>query len=125
VTRLGISVNGGKRVRHRSIVVHSNTIDGYGDSLNTSCSLQHTYTSDAEISNNLITNWRGYGCYSAYSDGIIGGNEFGAVTDSTGNTACIFVAIGGHLRIIGNHHVVDSGRGARYGLYINTPSDAP
>jgi parallel beta-helix repeat protein len=124
VARLGISVNGGKRVHHRSIVVHDNTIDGYGDSHNTSFSLQHTYTSDVEISNNRVTNWRGYGCYSAYSDGVVRGNDFGPVADSTG-TACIFVAIGGNLRISGNRHVVDSGRGALFGLYINTASDAP
>ena len=29
------------------------------------------------------------------------------------------------MRIIGNRHVVPAGRGALYGLYINTPTDAP
>ena len=123
VPRLGISVNGGKVVHHRTIVVRDNSIDGYGDSRNTSFSLQHTYTSEAEISNNRVTNWRGAGCYSAYSDGVISNNDFGSVADPAG-TACIFVAIGGRLRIAGNRHVVPSG-GAMYGLCINSPGDAP
>jgi parallel beta-helix repeat protein len=124
VVRLGISVNGGKRVRHRSIVVHDNTIDGYGDIHSTSFSLQHTYTSDVEISNNRVTNWRGYGCYSAYSAGTISGNDFGPVADRTA-TACIFVAIGGSLKIINNRHVGDPAHAALYGVVINTTADAP
>ncbi len=122
--RLGISVNGGKRIRHRSIVVRGNSIDGYGDSRNTSCSIQHTNTADAEIASNHITNWRGYACYSANSQGVIHGNEFGPVADGT-STACVFVAINGDLQIVGNRHVVPAGQGARYGLYINSPSDGP
>src|SRR5262249_481862 len=62
VPRLGISVNGGKAVRHRSISVRNNTIDGYGDSKNTSFSIQHTFTTDVDISNNRVLNWKGYGC---------------------------------------------------------------
>ena len=124
VVRLGISVNGGKLVHHRTIVVRGNTIDGYGDSHSTSFSLQHTNTSDVEISNNRVTNWRGPGCYSAYSDGVISGNDFGPVADPTG-TACIYVAIGGKLRITGNHHRADPAHAALYGLYINSPGDAP
>jgi len=124
VTRLGISVNGGKRIHHRSIVVRGNTIDGYGDSHGTSFSLQHTYTSDVEISSNHVTNWRGYGCYSAYSDGTISGNEFGPVADRI-STACIFVAIGGHLKIVNNRHVADPGHAALYGVVINTATDPP
>jgi hypothetical protein len=122
-TRLGISVNGGKRVRHRAIAVRDNSVDGYGDSHNTSSSIQHTNTAALEIVNNRITNWRGYACYSANSEGIIQGNDFGAVADPT-STACVFVAVNGSLRVIGNRHTV-SGRGAMYGLYINTPSDGP
>lgn len=122
VPRLGISVNGGRRVYQRSVVVRNNRIDGFGDSRHTSFSLQHTFTSGVEIANNLISDWRGYGCYSAYSSGVIESNEFGSVADSAG-TACIFVAIGGDLRIIGNRHVVGLGQGAQYGLYINSPSD--
>jgi len=122
--RLGISVNGGKLVHHRSIVVHGNTIDGYGDSHNTSFSLQHTYTSNVEISNNRVTNRRGAGCYSAYSDGVISGNDFGPVADPVG-TACIFVAVGGKLRIVDNRHRVDPAHAALYGLYINAPGDEP
>jgi hypothetical protein len=124
VTRLGISVNGGKRIHHRSIAVRNNNIDGYGDSAHTSYSLQHTFTSDVDISNNKVTNWRGYGCYSAYSDGTISGNDFGPVTDPTAS-ACIFVAIGGNLRITNNQHVVDAAHAARFGLVINTAADAP
>jgi len=124
VPRLGISVNGGKQVHHRSIVVRGNTIDGYGDSHNTSFSLQHTNTSNLEISNNRVSNWRGAGCYSAYSDGVISGNDFGPVADPVG-TACIYVAIGGALRIVGNRHQADQAHAALYGLYINTPGDAP
>jgi hypothetical protein len=124
VPRLGVSVNGGKIVRHRAIVVKGNVIDGYGDSRNTSFSLQHTYTSDVEISNNRVTNWRGAGCYCAYSDGVITDNVFGEVADPTG-TACIYVAVGGQLRIAGNRHAVDAGHGALYGLYINSASDSP
>jgi len=124
VPRLGISVNGGERVRHRAVVVRANTIDGFGDSHNTSFSLQHSYTSAVEISGNRVTDWRGYGCYSLYSEGIVSDNEFGAVADST-NAACIFVAIGGELKILRNRHVVNGGRAALYGLYINSPSDAP
>jgi len=122
--RLGISVNGGKRVPHRSITVRDNTIDGFGDSQNTSCSVQHTYTTDVEISNNRISNWRGYACYSHHSQGVVQGNDFGPVADST-STACIFVATAGELRILGNRHVVPAGRGARYGLYINSANDSP
>jgi len=124
VPRLGISVNGGNRVRHRSVSVRANTIDGFGDSRNTSFSLQHSYTAAVEISGNRVTDWRGYGCYSLYSQGVVSDNEFGAVADST-NTACIFVAIGGELKILRNRHAVNSGRAALYGLYINSPSDAP
>jgi hypothetical protein len=124
VPRLGISVNGGKQLHHRSIVVRDNIIDGYGDSHNTSFSLQHTNTSDVEISSNRVTNWRGAGCYSAYSDGVISNNDFGPVADPAG-TSCIFVAIGGRLRITGNRHAVPAGSGALYGLYINTPGDPP
>ncbi len=124
VPRLGISVNGGAQVRHRSVSVRANTIDGFGDSRNTSFSLQHSYTSAVEVSGNRVTDWRGYGCYSLYSQGIVSDNEFGAVADSTG-TACIFVAIGGELKILRNRHVVDGGRAALYGLYINSPADAP
>ncbi len=123
-TRLGISVNGGKQLRHRSIVVHDNTIDGYGDSHNTSSSIQHTNTQNIEISNNRISNWSGYACYSANSQGVIQNNDYGPVAERT-STACIFVAVGGSLRVIGNRHVVPAGRGAMYGLYINTPTDAP
>jgi hypothetical protein len=122
VPRLGISLNGGAHVRHRAVSVHNNTIDGFGDNQHTSFSLQHTYTSGVDISGNRVTDWRGYGCYSAYSDGIISDNDFGTVADSTG-TACIFVAIGGQLKILRNRHVVSGGRAALYGLYINTPGD--
>jgi hypothetical protein len=124
VPRLGISINGGAQVRHRAVTVRDNTIDGYGDSRNTSFSLQHTYTSAVEISANRISDWRGYGCYSAHSAGVISDNEFGAVADNV-STACIFVAIDGELKILRNRHPVSSGRSALYGLYINTPTDAP
>jgi parallel beta-helix repeat protein len=124
VTRLGISINGGKVVPHRSISVRENVIDGYGDSKNTSFSLQHTYTTDVDISNNRITNWSGYGCYSAHSQGVIRGNDFGPVADSR-SSACIMVAIDGRLDIIGNRHAVEAGRAAMYGLVINSPTDAP
>jgi hypothetical protein len=124
VPRLGISLNGGAHVRHHAVTVHNNTIDGFGDTQHTSFALQHTYTSGVDISGNRVTDWRGYGCYSAYSDGIISGNDFGAVADSTG-TACIFVAIGGQLQILGNRHVLSGGPAALYGLYINTPTDPP
>jgi hypothetical protein len=124
VTRLGISVNAGDHVRHRAVSVRANTIDGFGDSHGTSFSLQHSYTSGVEISGNRVTDWRGYGCYSVYSEGVVSDNEFGAVADST-NTACIFVAGGGELKILRNRHVVNGGRAALYGLYINNPADAP
>jgi hypothetical protein len=124
VPRLGISINGGARVRQRGVTVRNNTINGFGDSHNTSFSLQHTNTSSVDISANRITDWRGYGCYSAYSDGIISENEFDAVADAT-STACIFIAIGGQLKILRNRHVVNGGQAALYGLYINTPTDAP
>jgi len=122
-TRLGISVNGGKRVRHRAVAVRDNTVDGYGDSRNTSSSIQHTNTAGLEIVNNRISGWRGYACYSANSEGIIQGNDYGAVADPT-STACIFVAANGSLKIINNRHVV-SGRGAMYGVYIAMPTDGP
>jgi len=122
--RLGVSVNGGKVLRHRSIIVKNNTIDGYGDAKHTSFALQHTYTENAEISSNHLTRWRGYGCYSAYSSGVIAGNRFGPVLDPTG-TACIMVAIGGALRIVDNRLDPQGGRTAQYGLYLNTPADAP
>ena len=122
-TRLGISINGGKRVRHRSITVRDNTIDGYGDPHNTSSSVQHTNTAHVEIIGNRISNWRGYACYSANSEGVIQSNVFEAVADPA-STACIFVALNGQLRIINNRHDM-SGRGAMYGLYINTPTDGP
>ncbi len=124
VTRLGISVNGGRRVHQQSITVRDNTIDGFGDTSNTSFSLQHTFTSNADISNNKVTNWRGYGCCSAYSDGVISDNEFGPPADDT-NSACIFVAVGGHLRITGNRLAADSKRRPRFGVVINTPGDDP
>jgi len=124
VPRLGISINGGARVRHRAVTVRGNTIDGFGDSVHTSFSLQHTNTSAVDISANRVSDWRGYCCYSAYSDGVVSGNEFGAVADSTG-TACIFVAIGGQLQILRNRHTINGGRAAQYGLYINTPTDPP
>ena len=60
-------------------IVRDNTIDGFGDTAHSSYSIQHTYTSKVEISNNRINNWRGYGCYSAYSDGVISDNIFGPV----------------------------------------------
>lgn len=120
VPRLGISVNGGKLVHHRAISVKNNLIDGYGDSQHTSFSLQHTFTSNVEIAGNRVTRWRGYGCYSAYSDGVIGDNDFGAIGEP-GETACIFVAIGGRLQISGNRHVVPPQGAARYGIYLNSP----
>jgi parallel beta-helix repeat protein len=122
--RLGISVNGGKIVPHRTIVVSDNTIDGYGDSQNTSPSIQHTYTTGLEVSNNRITNWRGYGCFSHHSQGIIQKNTFGSVADPR-STACVYVAIAGGLHIIANRLVVNGGRAPMYGVYINTPTDAP
>ncbi len=124
VPRLGISVNGGRRVRHRHVSVRNNTIDGFGDERNKSSSIQHTFTSDVDISNNRILNWSGDGCYSAYSQGQISDNEFGAVADPV-NTACIFVAIGGDLRISGNRYISDSRARAGYGLVINSPTDPP
>jgi len=124
VPRLGISINGGARVRHRRVTVRGNTIDGYGDSVHTSFSLQHTNTSAVDISANRVRDWRGYGCYSANSDGVISDNEFAAVADSTA-TACIFVAGGGQLRILRNRHTPAGGRAALYGLYINNPADPP
>lgn len=124
VPRLGISINGGARVRHRAVTVRGNAIDGFGDSQHTSFSLQHTYTSSVDISANRVSDWRGYGCYSAYSDGVISDNEFDGAADSAG-TACIFVAIGGQLRILRNRHVVVGGHAALYGLYFNSPADGP
>ena len=124
VPRLGISINGGARVPHRSVTVRGNTIDGFGDNRHTSFALQHTYASAVDISANRVSDWRGYGCYSHHSDGVISDNEFGAVTDSTG-TACIFVVIAGQLKILRNRHVVDGGRAAQYGVYINNPGDGP
>ena len=119
VPRLGISVNGGKLVHNRAVSVRNNSIDGYGDSQHTSFSLQHTFTSDVEIGSNEVTRWRGYGCYSAYSDGVISDNDFGAVDDPTG-TACIYSAIGGRLQISRNRHVPPQGA-ALYGIYLNSP----
>jgi len=55
---------------------------------------------------------------------VISGNDFGPVADPVG-TACIYVAIGGALRIVGNRHQADPAHAALYGLYINTPGDAP
>lgn len=124
ISRVGIGVNGGARVHHRAVTVRGNTIDGFGDSKHTSFSLEHSYTTGIDISSNRVTDWRGYGCYSHHSDGVISDNEFGAVADSAG-TACIFVATDGRLRILRNRHVVDGGRPALYGLYINNPADAP
>jgi hypothetical protein len=124
VPRLGISVNGGEHVRHHAVSVHANTIDGFGDSHGTSFSLQHSYTSAVEISGNRVTDWHGYGCYSLHSQGVVSDNEFGAVAE-VANTACIFVAIGGELKILRNRHVVNGGPAALYGLYINSPSDPP
>jgi hypothetical protein len=123
VPRLGISINGGARVHQRAVTVRGNTVDGFGDSQHGSFSLQHTYTSAVDISANRVSNWRGYGCYSAYSDGVIADNEFDAVADSTG-TACIFVAVGGRLKILRNRHVAD-GAAAQYGVYINNLGDGP
>jgi parallel beta-helix repeat protein len=122
VTRLGISVNGGKRVRHRSVKVQGNRIEGYGDSRNTSFSLEHSFTVDLEIEGNTLSGWRGYGCYSAFSQGEILNNEFGSVADPR-STACIFVATGGVLRIVGNREVPRGGRAPLYGVYINSPDD--
>jgi len=124
VPRLGISVNGGAQVRQRGVTVRGNTIDGFGDSVHTSFALQHSNTSAVDISSNRVSDWRGYGCYSANSEGVISDNVFGAVADTTG-TACIFVAIGGNLKILRNRHTVAGGRAALYGLYINTPADPP
>jgi parallel beta-helix repeat protein len=124
VTRLGISVNGGHKIRHRSVVVRSNTIDGYGDTRYSSFALQHTNNTGVEISANKITNWRGYCCYSAYADGVIRGNVFGPPADPAGS-ACIYVAIGGHLEIADNRFERDGGAGAMYGVYINTAADEP
>jgi parallel beta-helix repeat protein len=124
LSRLGISVNGGKIVHNRAISIKNNAIDGYGDARHTSFSLQHTFTSNLEISRNQVTNWQGYGCYSAYSDGVIDANVFGPVAEPAGS-ACIFVAIGGGLRITGNRLDVDSGSPPEYGLYLNTTRDAP
>ncbi|MGH8289029.1 MAG: hypothetical protein ACREV7_08370 [Steroidobacteraceae bacterium] len=122
VTRLGVSVNGGKHVRHRSVTMRGNIIDGYGDSRNTSFSLEHSFTTDLSIDSNTISNWRGYGCYSAFSQGVIQDNEFGAVADPR-STACIYVAVGGVLRIIGNREVPRGGAAPLYGVYINSPDD--
>lgn len=122
VTRLGLSVNGGKHVRHRSVTVRGNTIDGFGDSRNTSFPIEHSFTTDLVIDNNTISNWRGYGCYSAFSQGVIQSNEFRSVTDPR-STACIFVAIGGVLRIIGNREDPHGGIAPLYGVYINSPGD--
>ena len=124
VPRLGISVNGGHRHRQDRLVVANNSIDGYGDSVHTSFALQHTNTTNVEITNNKVTNWKGWGCYSAYSDGIVRGNEFGPPADPT-QTACIFVAIGGQLEIAGNRLLVGGGPRPMYGVYINTPTDQP
>jgi parallel beta-helix repeat protein len=123
-TRLGISVNGGHRHRHEHIVVQNNAIDGYGDSAHGSFALQHTNTTGVEISGNKVSNWKGYGCYSAYSDGVIRGNEFGPPADPTG-TAVIFVATGGQLEITGNRLLAGAGPRAMYGVYINDPKDQP
>jgi len=124
VPRLGISINGGARVRHRAVTVRGNTIDGFGDNQHTSFSLQHTYTSAVDISANRVSDWRGYGCYSHHSDGVIRDNQFDAVADSTG-TACVFVAIDGQLKILRNRLLVDGGRAPQYGVYINNPADPP
>jgi hypothetical protein len=124
VPRLGISVNGGHRHRQDRVVVANNSIDGYGDSAHTSFALQHTNTTNVEISGNKVTNWKGYGCYSAYSSGVVRGNEFGPPADPT-QTACIFVAIGGQLEITGNRFAAGAGPRPMYGLYINTPTDQP
>jgi hypothetical protein len=124
VTRLGISVNGGHKIRHRAVVVQNNTIDGYGDTKNTSFALQHSNTTGVDISGNRLTNWLGYGCYSANADGIIRNNEFGPIADATAS-ACIMVAIGGPLEITGNRYVRGAGPAAKYGVYINTPGPTP
>jgi Right handed beta helix region len=123
-TRLGISVNGGHRHRHEHIVVANNKIDGYGDSAHGSFALQHTNTTGVEIAGNKLTNWKGWGCYNAYSDGVIRGNEFGPPADPT-NTACIYVAGGSVLEITGNRSVPGAGARPTYGVYINNPADQP
>lgn len=123
ITRLGISVNGGRLVHHRSISVIDNSIEGYGDSRHTSFSLQHTYTSDVSIRGNRVTAWSGYGCYSAYSDGTVADNVFGPVADPAG-TACIYVAVGGNLRLIGNRQDASGEGRAMYGIVINTPASS-
>jgi hypothetical protein len=124
VPRLGISINGGHKHRHERVVVQNNSIDGYGDSAHTSFALQHTNTTGVDVSGNKLSNWKGWGCYSAYSDGVIRGNEFGPPADPAG-TACIFVAVGGQLEITGNRFAAGSGPRPVYGIYINTPTDQP
>ncbi len=124
VPRLGISVNGGSIVPHRAVTIENNSIDGYGDSQHTSFALQHTFTSEVLIRRNRIDNWRGYGCYSAFSSGAIIENDFGPVVEPA-NTACIYVAGGGALEIAGNRHVPTAGSAATYGVYLNTPTDPP
>jgi hypothetical protein len=124
VPRLGISVNGGHRHRQEHLIVANNSIDGYGDSVHSSYALQHTNTTGVEITNNKLTNWRGWACYDAYSDGIIRGNEFGPPADPAG-TACIYVAIGSHLEIAGNRFVPGSGARSQMGVHLATPPAAP
>jgi hypothetical protein len=120
VDRLGVVINGGATVAGRNAQVYGLTIDGYGDSSNTSASITTSFTNNASIRDITLTNWKGYGIYGSDGNGTVEGVTFDNPADATGTSCIRFDTTTGVWNSIGNKHRVQSGTVALEGLRIDS-----
>lgn len=121
--RTGIGVSGGSTVPHQNVFVARNTVDGYGDNVVSSHSIQAKQCLRANITKNTITNWKGYAIYTSNGDGVIEGNIFDSVADQT-NTVCVMLDTTNYSwSVLGNKHRVVAGTVSATGLRINNTNN--
>ena len=88
VDRNGIVLNGGTSRSAVSAMCFNGTVDGYGDAINSSHVIQALWCDDVKIHDITMTNWKGYGVYTAGSSGDVDRIRFGNPADAA-NTRCL------------------------------------
>lgn len=122
-SKLGIELKGGVTVLHRKVRCIGNVIDGYGDEVTPSYSIEATNCVPVVVTGNTCLNWAGYGFYAANAEGVIADNTFQGVSNATGSTCVFLDTTTGTWVVKGNRHHPISGTASAGGLRINNTNN--
>jgi hypothetical protein len=119
VDRTGLNLNGGTVVPNDNPQAWDFVLDGYGDTVVSSNSIQAVYAKNAHIHHFTLTNWSGRGVDAAYGSGTISHGTFDNPASVT-NSTCIRLDTSTSGVWNTNHctHRVQSGLVAAEGLRI-------